>query len=110
MASPSPRTVVRLTAKMETGVMPSITRNDSRVPTTATPPIVSGMAAATSEPNTKSNRMSVSGTANASARSRSCSTTLLTSWKAAAKPPTWIETGPDTCATAAAMAGSRRVI
>ncbi len=89
MASPRPRTVVRLTAKTETGVMPSSTRSDSRVPTTATPPIVSGMAAATSEPKTKSSRMSVSGTAKASARNRSCSTTLLTSWKAAANPPTW---------------------
>ncbi len=110
MASPRPRTVVRFTAKTETGVIPSSTRRESRVPITATAPMVSGMAAATSEPKTKSNKMSVSGTAKASARSRSCSTTLFTSWKADANPPTWTSIGPEGCATAAAMAGSRRVI
>jgi hypothetical protein len=57
------------------------------VPMMATPPMISGNTAETTLPNTKINRIIVSGTAMPSARARLVPTCLLTSTVVAAWPP-----------------------
>ena len=75
--------VVRLRLKIETSVIVLRSRRTTNVPTTDSPPMASGSDEDTSVPNTSSNRIRVIGRASDSARTRSCSMVVPTSWKTA---------------------------
>ena len=77
MATPSPMSVTTFCAYTETPVMCDKTNMPAIPLITASSPVPSGISAATTAPNTTSNRMSASGRATTSARCRSANNTVL---------------------------------
>ncbi len=81
--------MVRLIAKMETSVTLPRTKSSANVPMMAMIPIASGSRAATMLPKTSRSSTRVSGTAMASARTRSSPDCVPISLFTAAPPPAW---------------------
>ena len=72
--------VVRLRLKIDTSVTVLRRRSTTNVPTTERAPMASGSEADTTLPNTSSSRIRVIGRAMVSARTRSSSIVVPTSW------------------------------
>ena len=87
MASPSPRPVVRFSAKIDTEPTSLASRRPRNVPTMASAPTSRGSSAATMLRKNSSESANSSGKASNSARWRSDSTVRLVSEKATARPP-----------------------
>ena len=82
-----------LRAKTEVSVIPAMIRSTNSVPTIETPPISSGIAAATTPRKTNSSSRARIGKAISSALVRSVLVWSLVSLKPAAKPPIWTSRG-----------------
>ncbi len=88
MARPSPRPVLRLSAKIDIEVIESMTRSTRKVPRMVSPPTIGGSDAATALRKTTSSSRKRRGKASSSARARSLETWSVTCLLASRKPPT----------------------